>query len=153
MGQHSFIMLKPDAMERHLEEEILAHFKRAGITPIRQKTVVVDEALILKHYADVIARVPIPDFKDRILSAFVGKEVKCFEMVSPLETTIEDIRTLLGPTDPVKADKTTLRGKYGMDSMEKSSQEKRMLMNLVHASDSVESAQAEIKLWFHEKNG
>lgn len=150
MGQHSFIMLKPDAMERHLEQDILRMFAEIGITAVRFKSVIVDESLILQHYADVISRVPIPDFKDRILKAFVGKEVKFFEMASDKATTIEDIRTLLGPTDPAKADPSTIRGKYGVDTMDRSSQEKRMLMNLVHASDSLENAEAELKLWFKD---
>ncbi len=146
----TFIMLKPDAMQRHLEHEILAMFHAKGIDPVKGKTVQVNEPLILKHYAEVIGRVNIPDFPDRIRREFVGKTVRVFEMGSASADLIHEVRELIGVTDPAKAGKETIRGKYAMDSMEDAKTEGRMLRNLIHASDSEEHAKEEIKLWFND---
>ena len=150
MQKITFIMLKPDAIQRHLEHAILATFHALGIDPIKAQTVVVSEALILKHYAEVIARVNIPDFPDRIRKEFVGKTVRIFEMGSNSDDLIHEVRELIGVTDPAKAGKETIRGKYALDSMEDAKVEGRMLRNLIHASDSEEHAKEEIKLWFND---
>ena len=148
MAKITFIMLKPDAIARHLEDEILAMFTDKGIHVVKAKTVVVAEPLILAHYAEVIQRVDIPDFPDRIRKEFVGKTVRVFEMTSDSDDLIHQVRELVGVTDPAKAGKDTIRGKYAMDSMEQSAKGKRMLHNLIHASDTEENARREIKLWF-----
>jgi nucleoside-diphosphate kinase len=148
MAKITFIMLKPDAIQRHLENELLAMFADKGIHVVKAKTVVVAEPLILAHYAEVIQRVNIPDFEDRIRKEFVGKTVRVFEMTSDSDDLIHEVRELIGVTDPAKAGKDTIRGKYAMDSMEDASKEKRMLRNLIHASDTEENAQREIELWF-----
>ncbi|MEI7667708.1 MAG: nucleoside-diphosphate kinase, partial [Erysipelotrichaceae bacterium] len=61
---------------------------------------------------------------------------------------VAQVRTIVGPTDPAKADPNTIRGRFGTDTMEKSKSEKRLLRNLIHASDSDENAQKELELWF-----
>jgi nucleoside-diphosphate kinase len=150
MAKITFIMLKPDAIQRHLEEAILEMFKDNGIHVVKAKTVVVAEPLILTHYADVIQRVNIPDFPDRIRKEFVGKTVRVFEMTSDSNDLIHQVREMVGVTDPAKAGKDTIRGKYADDSMEEASNGKRMLRNLIHASDTEENARREIKLWFNQ---
>jgi len=61
---------------------------------------------------------------------------------------VAKVRKLIGATDPAAADRDTIRGIYGIDTMTKARAEKRMLMNLIHASDSDDNAKQEIKLWF-----
>ncbi len=151
MGKITFIMLKPDAIQRHLEDEILAMFNAKNIHVVKAKTVVVAEPLILTHYAEVTARVNILDFEDRIRREFVGKTVRVFEMTSESDDLIHEVRELVGGTDPAKADKATIRGKFAMDSMEDAKKDGRMLRNLIHASDTEENAKREIKLWFGHK--
>lgn len=145
----TFIMIKPDAFERHLVATLIQEIKNAGFRIIDQKKYIVDETTILTHYEEVIKKVPNPHFKQYILDAFVGKEVLCLKLESDLSTTVKDFRVLLGKTNPVEADRNSLRGKYGNDSYEKSGQEQRMLNNLIHASDSDENAHKELKLWFN----
>ena len=144
----TFIMMKPDAIERHLVDTLIQEIKKAGFRILDQKECIVDETIILDHYEEVIKRVSNPYFKEYILNAFVGKEVLCLKLESDQDTTVEDFRILLGKTNPMEADKHSLRGKYGNDSYEKSGLEKRMLNNLIHASDSDENAKKEIELWF-----
>jgi nucleoside-diphosphate kinase len=143
-------MLKPDALESHLENKILDEFREHGITVLRKKTVVVDEKLIMKHYEEVIDRLKdkIPDFPDRIRKEFVDKTVKVFELGYHHHDIVDKVRTIVGATDPAKADPASIRGKYATDTMEKSNAEGRMLRNLIHASDSDENAKKELALWF-----
>lgn len=145
----TFIMFKPDCFERKLETVLMNEILKHGFKIVQQKEVIVSQEVILKHYAEVIARVPIPDFKDRILKAFVNQKVWVMILTSNKTSTVDDFRELLGKTNPVEANPQSLRGKYGNDSYEKSGQEKRMLNNLIHASDSNENAEKEIALWFN----
>ncbi len=148
MKQQTFIMIKPDAVERGLVESILDIFKEAGYHIERSKEVLVDEKLILKHYEDVIKALNIDYFQGAILDLFLGKKVFAYVISKEGEHVIEDVRKLIGATDPAKADPKSIRGRFGIDAMSKSMAEKRMLRNLIHASDSLENAQKEIELWF-----
>ncbi len=150
MDHTTFIMLKPDALEGHLENKILDEFRDHGITVLRKGTVVVDEKLILKHYEEVIERLKdqVPDFPDRIRKEFVDKTVRIFELGYHHHDIVEKVREIVGATDPAKADPNSIRGKYATDTMEKSNKEGRMLRNLIHASDSPENAKKELNLWF-----
>ncbi|MEI7667690.1 MAG: nucleoside-diphosphate kinase, partial [Erysipelotrichaceae bacterium] len=80
MSKTTFIMLKPDALKAHLENDILKIFSDAGIRVIRTQTKTVDEKLILNHYQEVIERLNLPDFPNRIKKEFVGHEVKIYEL-------------------------------------------------------------------------
>ena len=146
----TFIIFKPDSLQRNLVETLKKEIQTAGFNIESEKSVNVTEALILNHYQEVIARVPIPDFKNRILKAFVGKEVICCILTSTHPDTVAAFRTLLGATNPPEADPQSLRGKYGIDSYDQSKKEERMLNNLIHASDSDENALKEIDLWFNQ---
>ncbi len=144
----TFIMLKPDAVKRGLTETILSIFRDHGYQIIRQKEVTVDRNLILKHYEEVIIRVNKPYFEQAILDFFEGQKVVALELQKDGDHVIEDVRALVGATDPVKADPKSIRGQFGDDSLESSMSQKRTLRNLIHASDSVESAKQELALWF-----
>lgn len=148
MSKSTFIMLKPDAIDRHLEHDIIQIFLDEGYQIIRKKEVVVDEKLILKHYEEVIQKVNQAYFQEGIIRTFVGKKVIALELSASKDTIIEDVRTLVGVTDPIKADKKSIRGRYALDSLEVAMKEKRTLRNLIHASDSCENAEQEMKLWF-----
>jgi nucleoside-diphosphate kinase len=148
MASRTFIMLKPDAIEKNLERDVLAFFKDYGIEVVRWDTVIIDESLIMNHYQEVIDKLNLPDFPNRIKAYFVGKTVRIFEMESKENNVVTKVRELIGPTDPSKAGSDTIRGKYSDDSMELAKQEQRLVHNLIHASDSDENAQKEINLWF-----
>jgi nucleoside-diphosphate kinase len=145
----TFIMLKPDAVKRGLTNTIIQIFQENGYQIKRQKEVVVDRNLILKHYEEVIIRVNKPYFEQAILDFFDGQKVIALELQKEGDHVIEDVRALVGATDPAKADPSSIRGRYGEDSLEASMSQKRTLRNLIHASDSVESAKQELSLWFN----
>jgi nucleoside-diphosphate kinase len=148
MASRTFIMLKPDAIEKNLENEILIFFKEYGIEVVRWNTVTVDEDLIMKHYQEVIDKLNLPDFPSRIRNYFIGKTVRIFELESKDNNVVTKVRELIGATDPSKAGPDTIRGKYSNDNMDLAKQEQRLVHNLIHASDSDENAHKEIELWF-----
>jgi nucleoside-diphosphate kinase len=147
MNYSTFVMLKPDAISRDLEDDIKNFLKRNGLRIKRNKRVKVHQELILKHYEEVIARIG-EDFKTQVVSEFIGQEVEILEVVAESEDLVPKVRKLIGATDPAAADRDSIRGIYGIDSMAKARAEKRMLRNLIHASDSNENASKEIELWF-----
>ena len=71
-------------------------------------------------------------------------------MVLQGEDAVQKVRKIAGYTDPSKADKGTIRGDFGADSIAKANSERRATENLIHASGSVEEAQQEIALWFEK---
>lgn len=144
----TFVMLKPDALERHLDKNIIDTFILEGYEILRQKRMTATKDTILFHYEEVIKRLDLEYFTDAIIDAFDGKDVIVLELKHSKKDAIQSIRELIGATDPSKADKESIRGKFGKDSFELASKEKRMIQNLIHASDSVESYQKEVTLWF-----
>lgn len=147
----TFVMLKPDAMTRHLEKHIIDIFLEEGYEIVRQKRVTATKEIILSHYEEVIRRLDLEYFTGAIIDAFDGKDVMALELFHPKLDAIESIRKLIGATDPSKADKASIRGKYADDSFEAASKDKRMIQNLIHASDSIESYHKEVTLWFELK--
>lgn len=150
MKNSTFIMLKPDAVKRGLTNQIIQIFLDKGYQIVRKKEVIVHEELILKHYEEVIAKVNQDYFKEAILKTFVNQMVIALEITKDSLNLIQEVRDLVGITDPMKADPKSIRGMYKDDSLEVSMREKRVLRNLIHASDSIENAAQEMKLWFGE---
>jgi nucleoside-diphosphate kinase len=147
----TFVMLKPDAIARQLDKEILDFFTARGLTIARQALVKVKKTTILRHYDEVITRIGKGPFRQYVINEFVGQTVLIAELHSPRENLIELVRTWVGATDPVLAHKESIRGLYGEDSLLQARNEERMLRNLIHASDSKESVDKEIALWFGDK--
>lgn len=146
----SFVLIKPDAMKRRLEQVILNELKSLPCVISKMKEVVVKEEIILKHYHEVIVRLNLPGFKDMILNEFENQKVLILECESDDESLIQHIRTKIGATDPSLADPSSIRGRYGEDSLALAKASSRMIRNLIHASDSVEAAEFECDLWFNE---
>jgi nucleoside-diphosphate kinase len=149
MSNTTFIMLKPDAKKNELVSTILNELQSYGCTIIKLKEVEVTPPLILKHYEEVLERVSIPNFKDRILREFNQQVVTIAILTHPTKDVVDYVRELVGATEPTKADPNSLRGKYADDDYERSGKEDRLVRNLIHASDSKESAITEINLWFN----
>ena len=144
---YSFVMLKPDALERQLTLTIIERLKANGITIEIFDCRVVSEDLIFKHYSQKIADLG-EVFKEMATNTFVGKYVIPMIISSSDKNIITTVRNLIGATDPSKAAIGTIRGDLGNDNMEKSTSEIRCCANLIHASDNYESYLTEAKLWF-----
>jgi nucleoside-diphosphate kinase len=130
--QTTLILLKPDTVSNNRCGEVLKRFEDAGFTIRGMKLIQLDDALLQEHYAHIASRPFFPE-----VVAFM-KKTPVVALALAGDNVIDRVRTLLGPTDSRKADKGTLRGDFGVDSM----------VNVAHASDSPEAAEAELKRFF-----
>jgi len=131
----TLVLVKPDAMERNLGGAILARLEASGLKMAALKMLRVDEALANKHYAIHINK---PFFKDLI--AYITS-YPIIAAVFEGAKAVEVARKTMGATDPKKAEPGTIRRDFGLD----------IQRNAVHGSDSPENAEAEIRLYFTEK--
>ena len=128
----TLILFKPDAVRKNLVGQVLARFEGAGLKIRGLKMMRLSDALLREHYAHIAAKPFFPD-----VQAFMQQSpVIALALVG--ENAVAQVRELLGPTDSKKAAKGTIRGDLGVD----------MMVNVCHASDSVEAAVAEVKRFF-----
>ena len=133
--QRSLVLIKPDAMQRRLAGEIISRLEKEGLKVVALKMLHMDEALAKRHYDIHVGKLFFEGLIEYITSTPVIAIV--FEGVGAVEV----VRRLMGATDPAKAETGTIRADFGLDIQN----------NAVHGSDSVESAEKEIKLFFTEQ--
>jgi nucleoside-diphosphate kinase len=131
-AEQTLVLLKPDAMRRRLAGEILARFERRGLVVRAARLVAVDRDLAGRHYAEHAEKPFFGELVEFITSA------PTLALVLEGEGAIALVRTTIGATDPAQAAPGSIRGDLALS----------MPDNLVHGSDSPESAQHEIGLWF-----
>ncbi len=130
--EKTFIILKPDCMEKGLSGQVLQRFESEGFTIVATKMVRLESPILREHYAHVADLPFFPDIEEFMSSRPV------IMLALQGENVIQRVRDLLGPTDSSKAPKGTIRGDFGTD----------MMRNVVHASDGPETAEAELKRFF-----
>ncbi len=128
----TLILVKPDAFDRGLSGEVISRFESKGLTLAALKLVTIDEDFAGRHYAEHAER---PFFGE--LVAFITRG-PLVAMVLEGANAVEAARQLIGATDPLEAATGSIRGDYAVE----------VTFNLVHGSDSDESAEREIALWF-----
>lgn len=133
MTERTLVLIKPDGVERKMIGEIIGRIERKGLTIV---------ALELKHVSDDLARAHYAEHKDKpffgsLLEFITSGPVVAAVLEGP--RAVAAFRQLAGGTDPVeKAAPGSIRGDFGLETQ----------YNLVHGSDSPESAAREINLWF-----
>ncbi len=163
--ERTLVVIKPDGVKRNLIGEIIKRYEDKGLKVVALKMLQVDEELVKKHYPD--SMIPVLGEK----SAKAGTKVDNIEeqgrkvlswlrnfitsgpvvaMILEGENAVKKVREITGYTDPSEAEKGTVRGDLGIDSIKKANEEQRPVYNLVHASGSLEEAEREIKIWFPE---
>ena len=130
----TLILIKPDAFERALTGEVLARFERKGLRLVALKLLEVDEALANVHYAEHTEK---PFFG--VLVAFITRGPLVAAVMEGHEA-VAAARQVIGATDPVGAAPGSIRGDFALE----------VTFNMVHGSDSDESAEREIGIWFPE---
>ena len=130
--QKSLILLKPDCIVGKIVGEVIARFERAGYDIVACKMIQLDSAVLNEHYAHVA---DLPFFPD--IAGFMSSR-PVVALILQGEDVVQGVRDLLGPTDSTQAPEGTIRGDLGTDKMR----------NVVHASDSAESAKVEIERFF-----
>ena len=132
--EETLVLLKPDCLEGRKCGEVLKRFEEAGFDVFGVKMMRLSDEILREHYSHLADKPFFP-------------EIQGFMQSSPVvaiamrgENAITRVRDMVGPTDSTIAEKGTIRGDFGQDKMR----------NVVHASDSVEHGQAELKRFFAE---
>jgi nucleoside-diphosphate kinase len=136
--EKTLILVKPDGVARNLSGEIIARIERKGYRLAAMKLVSASPELLASHYAEHEGK---PFYQPLVEFMLSGPVVA---IVAEGNRVIEGFRKLAGTTDPTTAEPGTIRGDFGRDWGLKVQQ------NLVHGSDSVDSANREIGIWFPE---
>ncbi len=132
MRQRTLVLLKPDAVNRRLMGEIIARFEKKGLKIVAMKMLWLSKEMAEKHY-EVHKGKP---FYDSLIDYITSAPIVA--MVLEGDNAIEVVRRMMGKTNGVEAEPGTIRGDYAMSVQN----------NLVHGSDSEESAKREISLFF-----
>jgi nucleoside-diphosphate kinase len=130
--ENTFVMVKPDGVSRGLVGEIVARFERKGLRLENIRRLDISEDLAREHYAEHVDRPFFPELLDFITSGPV------VAMEWSGEEAVSVARTMMGATDPKQAAPGTIRGDFGL----------AVTQNLVHGSDSVDSATRELGIFF-----
>ena len=134
MKEISFVMLKPDAVLRRLSGRIISRFEERGLKIIAAKMMIIERELAEIHYAEHKQK----PFFENLVDYITSGPVLAFAIEG--EDCISLIRKIVGATNPKDADIGTIRGDYAIDTGK----------NIIHASDSPESAEREVKLFFND---
>jgi nucleoside-diphosphate kinase len=129
----TLVICKPDAVERGLVGEIVGRIERKGFTLVAAELRTVDSATAAEHYAEHAGK----GFYDDLVS-FIGRSPALVMVVEGPEDTWKAVRAMMGATNPLEAAPGTIRGDLGTLFTE----------NLIHGSDSLESATREIGIFF-----
>jgi nucleoside-diphosphate kinase len=133
MIETTLVLLKPDCIAARRCGEVITRFEAAGLEITGSRMMLLGDDLLAEHYAHVSDRPFYPDLKSFMQSS----PVVIFALSG--ENAVTLVRDLIGPTDSRKAAKGTIRGDFGKDAM----------FNMVHASDSPETAVTELKRFFN----
>ena len=132
MPQRTLVLFKPDAVRRGLVGNILSRFEAKGLSVVALELRTIDDAKADEHYAEHVQRDFYPPLREFVTSG------PMLAAVLEGDEAIEVVRALNGATDGRKAAPGTIRGDLSLSNRE----------NLVHGSDSPESAEREMKIWF-----
>ena len=132
--ERTLILVKPDAFERRLTGEVIGRFERKGLSLVALKLMTADEEIANTPYAEHKEK----PFFGELVSFITGGPLVAMVLEGP--NAVSAARQVIGATDPVEADAGSLRGQFGTE----------VTFNLVHGSDSQESAEREIGIWFPE---
>ncbi len=136
--ERTLVILKPDAVVRGLMGEVISRLERRGLKIVGMKMIWVDRELAERHYEEHRGKPFFPGLIDYITKA------PSVVMVVEGKYAISVVRKMCGATDPKDAEPGSIRGDYGLDIG-------NSMYNVVHASDSPESAEREINLYFRKE--
>ena len=131
--KQTLVLCKPDAVERGLVGEIIARFEKKGLKIVALRMLVIGPDLAEKHYAEHVGKPFYDDLVD-----FIGRSPAVAMVIEGPEDTWEIVRKMMGATNAAQAEPGTIRGDFSALFTE----------NLVHGSDSAESAEREIEIFF-----
>lgn len=131
--ERTLVLVKPDGVERGLVGEIISRFERRGLRLAAAQLRTLDRETAARHYAEHEGK----PFYDSLVAFITRGPVMALVVEGPADTW-QVVRTMMGPTNPAQAAPGTIRGDLGIEMQE----------NLIHGSDSAESAEREIGIFF-----
>ncbi len=143
--ERTFVMIKPDGVQRALIGEIISRFEKVGLKIVAMKFIHVDSEFSKKHYNDHVDKPFYPGLEQLLTDGPV------VAMVLEGANAISQVRKMVGGTEPASAAPGTIRGDYAHMNYARADDLGIGLPNLIHASDSPEGAEKEIRLWFSEQ--
>jgi nucleoside-diphosphate kinase len=171
--ERTFVILKPDTVQRSLMGEVIKRFERTGLKCTALKMGMADEATLLKHYnkddvwfskkgANVVEEMKAqgrPIEKEAIeYGKDIVRTIVHYMTAAPVvmmiwegNKAVDVVTKIVGTTEPSTSDVGTIRGDYTVDSYTHSAVENRAVRNLIHCSDIPAEAEREIALWFKEE--
>lgn len=170
--ERTFIILKPDVLQRGLIGELISRFEKAGLKLVGMKMIMATEEQCWTHYnkddawfskkgalmVENLKAAGMPVEKEAIeYGKDIVRALVKFMTCSPIVPLVFEgnqavavVKKLVGGTEPSTSDVGTIRGDYTIDSFELSNLDGRAVRNLAHCSDQVDEAEREIKIWFKE---
>lgn len=143
--EKTFVMIKPDGVQRGIVGELISRFEKVGLKLVAMKFVHVDATHSKNHYSDLIDKPFYKGLEELLISGPV------VAMVFEGAKAISLVRKMVGTTEPAGSAPGTIRGDYAHMNYARADGKGVALPNLIHASDSEEGAQKEIKLWFKDE--
>jgi nucleoside-diphosphate kinase len=149
MIEKTLVLIKPDGVERGLIGEIISRFEKRGLKIVGMKMVRVNQELAMKHYTEDISKRRGEQVRKRLMDFIINNHVIaiCLEGVD----AVENVRRMVGETEPKAALPGTIRGDYAHISYNYADNKGIVVPNLVHASGNKEEAEKEISLWFSQE--
>ena len=147
MIERSLVIIKPDGIKRGLIGRIVSRFEDAGYKLVGSKMVWINSEFGQKHYFDLAERRGQKVLDSMLKNMTAGPVfVFCIEGIN----AVENIRKMVGGTEPKTATPGTIRGDFAHVSFAHADRESKAVENLIHASGNIEEAKQEIKLWFED---
>lgn len=142
--ERTFIAFKPDAVQRGIMGEIMKRFERAGLRIAALKMVQADDETLEEHYAEHVGKEFYEGLRDFM------KEGPIVAGVLEGVNAVENVRKLVGDTEPKSAAAGTIRGDFTHMSYSHADATGNAVKNVIHASGNPEEAEEEIRIWFEE---
>ena len=133
--ERTFVMVKPDGVQRNLLGTIISRFESKGFKLVGLKLMQLDESMAREHYAEHVDKPFFPGLLEYITSGQVAP------MVLEGKGVVEEVRKMMGKTNPKDAAPGTIRGDFGIE----------IGRNVIHGADSVENAKREMAIYFKEE--
>lgn len=174
--QQTFVIIKPDGVQRNLVGEIISRFERAGLKLVALKMEVPDRERLTKHYSKtdewyeskgqktvdnlvkrgIVPSKPAIEYGKDIIRALMDymSAGPAILMIWEGNKSMEVVKKLVGGTEPTTSDIGTIRGDYTLDSYDKANEDNRAVRNLMHCTDPAdgeEEAAREIGIWFEKR--
>jgi len=146
MMQRTLVLVKPEGVKRLLVGKIIQRFEDAGLKIIGMKQVWADKEFAKKHYTEDISQRRGEKVREQLLDYIIEGPV--IAMVLEGSSAVENVRKIVGGTEPKSAPPGTIRGDFAHISFALADSQEKPVKNLIHASGNKEEAKSEVELWF-----